>query len=311
MTIKKKLVHRIVGLTIMFGILLGASVFLVISTATPYKKISFKIKDFEYDSETATGYNMQGEEGLIYSVAPERRLEFDASDFFYDTLLNDKVEVWIKKSAPKNNKSITVYGVECNGKIYLELNSPKTNFWWIVVIISIFGVLTALVKGFQLSKVNKCQELWKRRGYIIALYDKLGNLTLIPCSTTSYLYPNVEMMDCYYEIPRGHLSDTLPDLLNQAWSNCHKKLANPTKLEGKLKKAYGIRSLKDYLQYKKILYIMWEEGEGFYFRKMKSVLPAPEQYVYEIVTEGRHLPSECSQKKFIQAIEEEIKWMYN
>ena len=308
MKIKSKFVHKIVGLAIFFVILIGCAVIFYFKTAIPYKKITFQIKDFDYDSVTGIGDRMFEGDGTIYTIAPQRKDDFLAADFFYDTLYNDKVEVWVKKSANTNSKSITVYGVECNGKEYLELDAPKSNAWWLYVIIGGLILLTVVIKGFQLRNINQCLELWKTRGYLIALYDKLGNLIIVPCSTTSYLYPNVEMMDCYYEVSHGQLAEELPEILTKAWSHCNEKLANPSKLEAKLKQGYGSRSLKEVLQYNKILYIVRDEKEGFYLRQMKSILPAPEQYVFEIVTEGKHLPKDYRMEKLIEAIAKEIVW---
>ena len=308
MTIKSRLVRRILGLAVFFGVMIGISITFYFVAGNPFKKLTFHINDYKYDSETGVGESMLSDDGTVYTIAPNLQEDFLASDFFYDTLYGDEVEVWVKRSANENSKNIIVYGVECNGKVYLEIDAPKVSIWWLFFIIGAILCITAIVKGLQLHKVNQCQQLWKTRGYLIALYDKLGNLTLIPCSTTSYLYPNVEMMDCYYEITRGKISEEMPVILCKSWNHCYGKLANPSRLEGLLKQGYGIRSLKEFLQYKKILYIVWDEREGYYLRKMKSVLPAPEQNVYEIMTEGRHLPKDCPIEKIVTAIEEETVW---
>ena len=302
MSIQKKLVQKVIGLAIFYGIILTTAVIFYIYTASPYKIISFQIMDFEYDSETGYGYQMLDGNGTIYAIEPKLRQEFAASDFFYDTLYNDTVEVWVKKSTNEKSKSILVYGVISNGKVYLEPQAPKANRWWIFLVIGFFVTVTAIIKALQLYKVRKTKALWQQRSYIMALYDKHGDVILIPCSTTSYLYPNVEMMDSFYAVNRSQTTEDFAEYLKQAFLTSYQKIANPSKLEVQLKNAYGVRSLREFMQYQKILYIVRDEKDGYYIRKMKSVLPAPEKNVYEIVTEGRHIQLDVTDQELVSSI---------
>ncbi len=300
--IKRKLVKKSLGLAVFFIILIVATTLLCIFTQSPYKQLSFQIHDFEYNSETGTGYNMLGEDGTIYTIAPECRSEFAASEFVYDTLYNDEVTVYVNKAVDKASKAILVYGVQCNGTVYLELKETGVNLWWIFVVIGFFLIVVAIVKALQLVKVTGWQTLWAVRRYVIILYDKSGDLLLVPCSTTSYLYPNVEMMGSFYAVSRVQAREGLWEYLDKAFDECYGNLANPSKLELLLKNTYGVRSLKDFLQYQKILYVVWDENDGYFLRKMKSVLLAPEQNVYEIVTEGKHLHNEVSREEIVTSI---------
>ena len=308
MVIKSKLVRKSVAIALFFGVLLAAAIAFYICTASPYKQLSFAIKDFEYNSETGTGYKMLGGDGIMYTIAPDREKEFDASDFFYETSYNDKVLIYVKKSVDPTSKAIMVYGVECNGKTYLELNTARNNTWWIFVIIGFFLVLNAIIKLLQLKNVSKYQAIWKQRRYAIIMYDKQGDLILVPGSTTSYLYPNVEMMSKFYAVNRGEAKEQLSDCMEQVLEQCYTDLANPSKLELQLKNYFGARSLKEFMQYQKLLYVLFDEKDGYYLRKMKSVLPAPEQNVYEIVTEGRHLGHNCTEEELVASILKETTW---
>ncbi len=302
MVIKRKLVKKSLGLAVFFIILIVAAILLFLYTQSPYKQQTFQIQDFEYNSETGTGHNMLGEDGTIYTIAPEYRSDFDASDFFYDTLYNDEVKVYVHKSVDKDCKTMLVYGVECNGKVYLDLEEKGINLWWLFVVIGFFLIVVAFVKILQISKVTGRQALWAQRRYLIILYDKSGDLLLVPCSTTSYLYPNVEMMGSFYAVSRVQAKEGLWEYLDKAFEGCYGSLANPSKLELLLKNTYGVRSLKDFLQYQKILYVVRDEKDGYFLRKMKSVLLAPEQNVFEIVTEGKHLQNEVSREELVASI---------
>lgn len=309
MSIQKRLVQKVIGLATFYGIILTTAVIFYVYTASPYKIISFQIMDFEYDSETGYGYQMLDGNGTIYAIEPILRQEFAASDFFYDTLYNDTVEVWVKKSTNEKSKNILVYGVICNGKVYLEPQAPKANRWWVFVVIGFFVAVTAIIKALQLYKVRKTKALWQQRSYIMGLYDKHGDFILIPCSTTSYLYPNVEMMESFYAVNRSQTTEEFAEHLKQAFLTSYQKLANPSKLEVQLKSAYGVRSLKEFMQYQKILYIVRDEKDGYYIRKMKSVLPAPEKNVYEIITEGHHLQLDVTEQELVSSILKEAVYL--
>lgn len=307
MRVKRGLIRNIVYLTCFYVVVLMVIIIGYLCTRVSYKQITFQIQDYKYASDTGTGYEMTGEDGKTYVVAADRQPGFAAADFFYETSYDDKVNVYINPSEVSESKAIPVYGVECGGKVYLELNAGRTYIWRVFILLGVFVVLTATIKGIQLHKVNGSLKVWDTRKYIMALYDKLGNLILVPCSTTSYLYPNVEMMDFYYEITRGS-EEQLEEDLEQTFAMSYERIATPSKLEAQLKQEFGVRTLKEFLQYNKLLYIVKDEEDGYYLRKMKSVLPAPEQNVYEIVTEGRHLSKDDSLENLVEAIREETVW---
>lgn len=308
MRVKRRLIRNIQCWICFYVAVLAIIVIGFFCTRVSYKQVTFQIQDFQYASDTGTGYEMTGEDGKTYVIAEELQPYFSAADFFYETSYNDMVSVYIRSSEESKTNKITIYGLECGDKVYLEFNGDKTNIWKVFIIFGVFVLFTGIVKGMQLRKVNKNLELWDTRKYLMALYDKLGNLILIPCSTTSYLYPNVEMMDCYYEITRDQEDEQFIQDLEQSFVMSYEKLANPSRLESHVKQAYGIRTIKEFLQYQKLLYIVKDEKEGYYLRKMKSVLLAPEQNVFEIVTEGRHISKEESVENLVQAIREETVW---
>ncbi len=301
MAIKQKLRKKIMGLAIFYGLILAGALIFYYYTSNPYEEIKFEITDFQYSSDTGKGYEMIAKDGKTYSIAPEQRKNFAASDFFSETAYEDEVKVYVKRGEKTEDDSTAVYGVECNGRVYLEFVPPTSNGWILLVGFGIIIFITIGMKFIQLSKVKKNEYLWKKRQYIIALCNKKGDILFVPCSTTSYLYPNVDMMDRYYEVTKDDAEETLEEAMNF----CYNSLANPSRLEAHLKQIYGARDLKEFLKYKKILYVVHDANDGYFIRKMKSILPAPEENVYEIVTEGRHLSKDCSKSELIASIVEE------